>query len=131
MAQDNQDNQNRDAEPPDVQDTTPPTPDAPDAPAYTRREALAALARYSAAVGGAATTIVTAEGLVSSASAYPWPPWLDEWCRRHPNSPICTWSGWEYWGHWGWGGWHGCCGHKNRGIYDKNGNGGAGDRIRY
>lgn len=37
---------------------------------YSRREAVKALAKYSAAVGGAAAVVVTAEGLVSEASAY-------------------------------------------------------------
>lgn len=62
---------------------------------YTRREALAALAKYSATVGGAAATIVTADGLVSAASAYP--PWLQNFCRRRPNHWLCTWEGWDNW----------------------------------
>ncbi|MFW8596399.1 hypothetical protein [Cribrihabitans neustonicus] len=37
---------------------------------YSRREAVKALAKYSAAVGGAAAVVVTADGLVSEASAY-------------------------------------------------------------
>lgn len=37
---------------------------------YSRREAVLALAKYSAAVGGAAAVVVTADGLVSEASAY-------------------------------------------------------------
>ena len=37
---------------------------------YSRREAISALVRYSGAVGGAAAVVVTAEGLVSEASAY-------------------------------------------------------------
>lgn len=37
---------------------------------YSRREAVKALAKYSAAVGSAAMVVVTAEGLVSEASAY-------------------------------------------------------------
>ena len=60
---------------------------------YTRREALAAMARYSAAVGGTAATIVTADGLVSAASAYP--PWLSDFCRRRPTHWLCTWDGWN------------------------------------
>lgn len=62
---------------------------------YTRREALAAMAKYSAAVGGSAATIVTADGLVSAASAYP--PWLSDFCRRRPNHWLCTWEGWDTW----------------------------------
>ena len=88
----------------------------PEAPAYTRREALAALARYSTALG-AATTIVTADGLVSAASAYSWPSWLNDFCRRRPNSRICTWDGWDDW---------------NRGGRGGRGNNGRGnDRIRF
>lgn len=60
---------------------------------YTRREALAAMAKYSAAVGGAATSVVTADGLVSAASAYP--AWLSGFCQRYPNHWICTWEGWD------------------------------------
>ncbi|MFW8596400.1 hypothetical protein [Cribrihabitans neustonicus] len=37
---------------------------------YSRRDAVKALAKYSAAVGGAAAAVVTADGLVSEASAY-------------------------------------------------------------
>jgi len=62
---------------------------------YTRREALAAMVKYSAAVGGTAATIVTADGLVSAASAYP--PWLSNFCRRHPDHWLCTWDGWDTW----------------------------------
>ena len=64
-----------------------------DAATYTRREALAAIAKYSAVVGGSAATIVTADGLVSAASAYP--AWLSDFCRRRPNHWLCTWDGWE------------------------------------
>ncbi len=76
---------------------------------YTRREALAAMAKYSAAVGGAATTIVTADGLVSAASAYP--EWLTDFCQRNPDHWLCTWEGWEYW--------------------DGNGKGNANGRIQF
>lgn len=62
---------------------------------YTRREALAAMARYSAAVGGTAATIVTAEGLVSDASAYP--AFLKNLCRRNPSHWLCSWDGWDEW----------------------------------
>lgn len=48
---------------------------AEEAPTYTRREALAAMAKYSAAVGGSATAIVTADAAVAQAAAYPW------WCE--------------------------------------------------
>ena len=53
------------------------------------------MAKYSAAVGGAASTIVTADGLVSAASAYP--EWLSRFCQRNPNHWLCTWEGWETW----------------------------------
>ena len=53
------------------------------------------MAKYSAAVGGAAATIVTADGLVSAASAYP--PWLANFCRQRPTHWICTWEGWDRW----------------------------------
>ena len=69
--------------------------DPVDKATYTRREALAAIAKYSAAVGGSAATIVTAEGLVSAASAYP--AWLSDFCRRRPNHWLCTWEGWDRW----------------------------------
>ena len=70
-------------------------PEQPEKATYTRREALAAMAKYSAAVGGAAATIVTADGLVSAASAYP--PWLANFCRRNPGHWLCTWEGWDRW----------------------------------
>lgn len=58
---------------------------------YTRREALAALATYSAALGGAATTIVTADGLVSAASAYVSPAdRLARFCAKHPTHWKCA-----------------------------------------
>ncbi len=79
---------------------------------YTRREALAAMAKYSAAVGGTAATIVTAEGLVSAASAYP--PWLTNFCRRRPNHWLCTWDGWDRWDTW-----------------NSNGRGNGNGRIRF
>ncbi|PIE07082.1 MAG: hypothetical protein CSA74_09260 [Rhodobacterales bacterium] len=109
-------------------DEQDPGTQKPDETTYTRREALAALAKYTAA-GGAATTIVTAEGLVSEASAYPWPCWLDDWCRRHPNSRLCRWDGWNSWG-WGGKGWDRSGGH---GGISRNGsgNGNANGRIRY
>lgn len=57
---------------------------------YTRREALAALAKYSAVVGGSAATIVSADGLVSAASAY----WSDEkwakFCGQNPWHKKCV-----------------------------------------
>lgn len=62
---------------------------------YSRREALAAMVKYSAAVGGAASTIVTADGLVSAASAYP--EWLSDFCHRKPDHWLCTWEGWDNW----------------------------------
>ena len=40
---------------------------------YNRREAMGALAKYSAAVGGATTVILSADSLVSEASAYKCP----------------------------------------------------------
>lgn len=59
--------------------------------AYTRREALAALATYSAALGGTATTIVTADGLVSVASAYVSPEdRLARFCKKHPTHWKCV-----------------------------------------
>lgn len=79
------------AQEPDKEDLPGPTGEV----TYTRREALAAMAKYSAAVGGTAATIVTADGLVSAASAYP--PWLSNFCRRHPNHWLCTWEGWDTW----------------------------------
>ncbi len=68
-----------------------PDQDDPDqSTRYTRREALAAMAKYSAALGGAASTIVTADGLVSSASAY----WSDEkwekFCDKNPGHRKCV-----------------------------------------
>ena len=68
---------------------------------WTRREALAAMAKYSAVVGGSAAIIVTADGLVSATTAYP--PWLGNDCRRHPNHWICTWDGRDRWGTYGRG----------------------------
>lgn len=68
-------------------------PDENEQRTYTRREALAAMVKYSAAAGGAATTIVTADGLVSAASAYP--AILSNFCRRNPNHWLCTWDGWN------------------------------------
>ena len=79
------------AEDPQTEDRAPLSGEA----TYTRREALAAMTKYSAAVGGAASTIVTAEGLVSAASAYP--AWLSEFCTRRPDHWMCTWEGWETW----------------------------------
>ena len=64
-----------------------------DAPkeAVTRREALAAMMKYSAAVGGSATTIVTAEGLVSAASAYvSAAERLERFCQKNPDHKKCT-----------------------------------------
>lgn len=58
--------------------------------AYTRREALAAMAKYSAAVGGSAVTIVSAEGLVSAASAYPPDDALIRFCLRFPSHKKCV-----------------------------------------
>ena len=59
--------------------------------AYTRREALAAMMKYSAAVGGSAATIVSAEGLVSAASAYGTAAdRLARFCRRKPDHKKCT-----------------------------------------
>jgi len=57
---------------------------------YTRREALAAMAKYSAAVGGAAATIVTADGLVSAASAYWSQEKWEKFCRKNPTHWKCT-----------------------------------------
>ncbi|NSY39560.1 twin-arginine translocation signal domain-containing protein [Leisingera sp. ANG59] len=48
---------------------------AGDPQAYSRREAMKALAKYSTAVGGAAAVVVTAEGLVNEASAYGHSSW--------------------------------------------------------
>lgn len=79
------------AEDPQTEDRAHPTGEAK----YTRREALAAMAKYSAAVGGAASTIVSADGLVSAASAYP--AWLSDFCARRPDHWMCTWEGWDYW----------------------------------
>ncbi len=56
---------------------------------YSRREALAALAKYSAVLGGAAVTIVSAESLVSAASAYPPDEVLAEFCKKHPWHKKC------------------------------------------
>lgn len=81
---------------------------------YTRREALAAMAKYSAAVGGSAATIVTADGLVSAASAYP--EWLSDFCQRRPGHWLCTWDGWDDW-------------ENNRNGRSNNGGRGSG-RIR-
>ncbi len=52
---------------------------------YNRREAMAALVKYSGALGGAATIVVTAEGLVSEASAYNCPPTSN---APHCNNPF-------------------------------------------
>ena len=56
----------------------------------SRRDVLAALAKYSAVVGGSAATIVTADGLVSAASAY----WSAEkwakYCGKHPTHWKCA-----------------------------------------
>ena len=57
---------------------------------YTRREALAALGKYSAVLGGAAVTIVSAEGLVSVASAYTPADVLARLCARNPWHKKCT-----------------------------------------
>jgi hypothetical protein len=55
----------------------------------SRRDVLAALAKYSAGLGGAAATIVTADGLVSAASAY----WSDDklarFCSKNPTHWKC------------------------------------------
>lgn len=59
--------------------------------AHTRREVLAAMAKYSAAVGGTAATIVTAEGLVSAASAYGTAAdRLERFCQRKPDHKKCS-----------------------------------------
>ncbi len=63
---------------------------------YSRRDALRALARYSVAVGGASTVIVSAEGLVSAASAYNCPP--------NSNAPFCNGNGGTFPGGGGGGG---------------------------
>ena len=60
---------------------------------YTRREALAAMTKNSAGLGGAAATIVTADGLVSAASAY-WS--AEKWarfCNKNPTHWKCTGGG--------------------------------------
>lgn len=57
---------------------------------YTRREAVAALAKYSVALGGAATTIVTADGLVSAASAYWDDDKLARFCEKNPTHWKCA-----------------------------------------
>ena len=49
---------------------------------YSRRDALRALAKFSVALGGASTVVVTAEGLVNAASAYNCPP--------NSNAPHCN-----------------------------------------
>ena len=59
--------------------------------AYTRCEAIAAMMKHSAAAGVSATTTMTADGLVSEASAYP--PGLQRLCRTRPNHRLCTWYG--------------------------------------
>ena len=59
--------------------------------AYTRREALAAMMKYSAAVGGSAATIVSAEGLVSAASAcQSAADRLERFCQRKPDHKKCS-----------------------------------------
>lgn len=78
----------------EVESKSETEPDGVDKP-YSRREALTALAKYSVALGGSATTIVTAEGLVSAASAYP--DWLRDFCQANPGHWICTWDGWDRW----------------------------------
>lgn len=65
---------------------------------YTRREALVALAKYSASVGGSAGAIVTAEGLVSEASAYP--EGFGPFCQQNPWSSICDFDTFEDWLAW-------------------------------
>lgn len=61
---------------------------------YSRREAVAALVRYSAAVGGVAVPILTADDAVAQASAYPPDfsdnPILQRFCERHPSHWICS-----------------------------------------
>ena len=57
---------------------------------YSRREALAALAKYSAGLGGAAATIVTADGLVSAASAYWSPEKWERFCNKNPTHWKCV-----------------------------------------
>lgn len=64
----------------------------------SRRAALAALAKYSAAVGGSAVTIVSADGLVSAASAYP--DYLSDYCHRYPDAQICSDDFWDWWDNW-------------------------------
>lgn len=70
------------------------------AASYTRREALAAMVRYSAAIGGATATIVSADDAVAQASAYgnggdTGSNWWDNWTWR-------DW--WDWWNSWrGWG----------------------------
>ncbi len=48
---------------------------------YSRREAMSALVKYSGTVACSAGVMVTAEGLVSSASAYN--------CPRASTNPAC------------------------------------------
>lgn len=57
---------------------------------WSRREALAALARYSAVVGGSAATIVSADGLVSAASAYWSAEKMARFCAKNPTHWKCT-----------------------------------------
>lgn len=59
---------------------------------YSRREALAAMMKYSAAVGGSAVTILSADALVSAASAYPLTEEerLARFCANNPTHWKCT-----------------------------------------
>lgn len=75
---------------------------------YSRREALAAVMRYSAGFGGAAATILSADALVSAASAYP------AVCATNPNSPACSNS-------------NGNSGNNGNGNGNGNGNNGNGN----
>ena len=59
----------------------------------SRRDVLAALAKYSAGLGGAAATIVTADGLVSAASAYWSPEKLARFCSKNPTHWRCAGPG--------------------------------------
>jgi len=61
----------------------------------SRREVLAALAKYSAALGGATATIVTADGLVSAASAYWSPEKWEKFCTQNPTHWKCAGRGYS------------------------------------
>ncbi len=60
---------------------------------YSRRDVIAAMAKYAAAVGGTAATVVTADGLVSAASAYWSAEKLETFCQKNPTHWRCTGGG--------------------------------------